>query len=163
MWENDLTAPRFRNTGGRIQLNDIEMAEEFLKLHPNTGFTSPKQVLDVLKDTHIKIRDVAQNRREGFEIPYFGVLKHLAFIPKYRIEKNGKIVDRYIDFNTSLKFKKKIAFTNFHTDGYQLKIRLDQNLVKYKAAFREYWYFTASRDYARESSKSFRTNFKKFI
>ena len=163
MWENNLNAPRFRPDNGRVYLNNLQMATDFIKSNPTLGFTTPEQVLEVLKDIHLEIRNVSQNERDGFEIPYLGVLRHSAitYNKQTQVCSTGKIKEQLVDYATSKKLKKMVKFTNFDTDGKVLKIELEYSLVKYKIPFREFWCFKPCRDYKRTSSKLFKTNFLK--
>ena len=131
MWENNLKAPRFRSDEGRVYLDNKEMAKEFLKENPQLGFISEKQVLNTLKDIHMTIRNIAQEERDGFEIPHFGVLRHSAVSnPKMKKDTaRGISKEQYIDYQTSFKLKKMVRFTNFDTDGKILKIRLEYGLI----------------------------------
>jgi hypothetical protein len=163
MWENNLNAPRFRPDNGRVYLNNLQMAIDFIKANPDLGFTTPEQVLEVLKDVHLEIRNIAQNERDGFEIPYLGVLRHsaIACTKLTKVCTTGKVKEQLIDYATSKKLKKIVKFTNFDTDGKILNIDLEYALVKYKIPFREFWCFKACRDYRRTASKAFKTNYLK--
>lgn len=163
MWENNLKAPRFRSDEGRVYLDNKEMAKEFLAENPDLGFTSEKQVLNVLKDIHMTIRNIAQEERDGFEIPHFGVLRHSAVSnPKMKRETaRGITKEQYIDYQTSFKLKQMVRFTNFDTDSKILKIRLEYGLIKYAINFRSNWCFNPCRDYKRAASKSFKKNYNK--
>ena len=163
MWENNLKAPRFRSDEGRVYLDNREMAKEFLKENPELGFISEKQVLNTLKDIHMTIRNIAQEERDGFEIPHFGVLRHSAVSnPKMKKDTaRGISKEQYIDYQTSFKLKKMVRFTNFDTDGKILKIRLEYGLIKYAMNFRSNWCFNPCRDYKRAASKAFKKNYNK--
>ncbi len=163
MQANNLKAPRFRRDNGRVYLNNAAMAKEFMAKNPQLGFTSIKQVLNVLDDIHLKIRDIAQEERDGFEIPYFGVLRHSAISnTKFQGESaRGVQKLQFIDYKTSLKLNKVVHFNNFHTDGKVLKIRLEYALVKYTMKYIDTWPFIPCRDYKRAASKAFKINYNK--
>ena len=149
----DLTAPRFRPT--RLSLMNKEFFKKFYDKYP--------QYIDIDEDTLKKIissfnkkiwQEVIENR-DGVELP-----KNLGFLFVGTCLPPKK---HNTDYDTSVKYEKKIMHKNFESDGYVAKIFYTNYASKYKFKSRELWQFKGHRDFTRAVSKAYPENWKKYV
>lgn len=149
----NLNAPRFRPSVLEIANNDF--FKEFKKKHPEYANVCNKELKEKIKLINRYIYTTAIIERDGVELPNgLGVI-FIGSCPPSK-KKN-------IDYNTSKKFGKAVAFRNWETDGNICKIFYTNYEEKYKFKFYELWGFEGGREFAREASKAFILDWTKYI
>lgn len=148
----DRTKPRFRPD--RYEPINDAFINELNEKVPETKNIKKADISKVIKDFNDYVREFICENREGVELPqgigylFLGVCKNSA---------------NTINMPMSTKYKQKISFKNWNSDGRLGKIFYSNSSVKYKIVDNNLWIFRPAREFKKDSSKAFSENWKIFI
>lgn len=148
----DRTKPRFRPD--RYEPINDAFINELNEKVPETKNIKKADISKLIKDFNDHVREFICENREGVELPqgigylFLGVCKNSA---------------NTINMPMSTKYKQKISFKNWNSDGRLGKIFYSNSSVKYKIVDNNLWIFRPAREFKKDSSKAFSENWKIFI
>jgi hypothetical protein len=149
----DLTAPRYRP-----QVNSImnkEFFDDFKKLNPKYKNLDNKILKTIIKRFNQILYETVIETRDGVQLPeQIGWL----FIGTCPTSKK-----RNINYVKSNKYGVEITNNNWETDGKLAKIFFTNYAPKHKIKNREFWGFTASREFKRSVSKTYPENWNIYV
>ena len=149
----DLKAPRFRR-GGTKPLKK-ELYYTFLKLYPQYAEVTFDAFKQIIKTDNTNIWNHVVDNRDGVELrEQLGNI----FIGTTSAPKAENV-----DYGKSIKTGQRVLHKNWESDNRLGKIVYSNCMSKYTFANRELWYFTAGREFKRESSAAVKKDYKKYI
>jgi len=149
----DVKAPRFRPDVYNV-LNK-EFFEKFRKKHPKYKTVGDVELRKIAKLFNQTVFHTVIDARDGVELPeQIGWL----FIGTCQQSKKTNI-----DFAKSHKYGVKVTNKNWETDGKLAKIFFTSYALKHKMRNREFWGFTASRQFKRTVAKTYPENWNIYV
>jgi hypothetical protein len=149
----DIKASRYRPEVSTI-LNK-EFFENFKKTHPKYKNLDDKMLRKVIKRFNQVLYQKVIDTRDGVQLPeQIGWL----FIGTCQQSKKDNI-----DYAKSKKYGVKVTNNNWDTDGKLAKIFFTNYAPKHKMKNREFWGFTACREFKRAVSRSYPENWNMYL
>jgi hypothetical protein len=149
----DIKASRYRPEVSTI-LNK-EFFENFKKTHPKYKNLDDKMLRKVIKRFNQVLYQKVIDIRDGVQLPeQIGWL----FIGTCQQSKKDNI-----DYAKSKKYGVKVTNNNWDTDGKLAKIFFTNYAPKHKMKNREFWGFTACREFKRAVSRSYPENWNMYL
>jgi hypothetical protein len=149
----DVKASRYRPEVSTI-LNK-EFFENFKKTHPKYKNLDDKMLRKVIKRFNQVLYQKVIDTRDGVQLPeQIGWL----FIGTCQQSKKDNI-----DYAKSKKYGVKVTNNNWDTDGKLAKIFFTNYAPKHKMKNREFWGFTACREFKRAVSKAYPENWNMYL
>jgi hypothetical protein len=149
----DVKASRYRPEVSTI-LNK-EFFENFKKTHPKYKNLDDSMLRKVIKRFNQVLYQKVIDTRDGVQLPeQIGWL----FIGTCQQSKKDNI-----DYAKSKKYGIKVTNNNWDTDGKLAKIFFTNYAPKHKMKNREFWGFTACREFKRAVSKSYPENWNMYL
>jgi len=149
----DVKASRYRPEVSTI-LNK-EFFENFKKTHPKYKNLDDKMLRKVIKRFNQVLYQKVIDTRDGVQLPeQIGWL----FIGTCQQSKKDNI-----DYAKSKKYGVKVTNNNWDTDGKLAKIFFTNYAPKHKMKNREFWGFTACREFKRAVSRSYPENWNMYL
>jgi hypothetical protein len=150
----NLQAPRFRSE--TYQVLNKEFFDRFRKKYPKYKKLKDKELRSIIKSFNKLVYETVIDTRNGVELPEsLGWL----FIGTCQASKKKK----NIDFAKSRKYGVKVSNKNWGSDGKLAKIFCTSSALKHKFKNREFWGFTACRDFKRAVAKTYPENWNMYI
>jgi hypothetical protein len=149
----DLTAPRYR-PDVHTTMNK-EFFESFKKKHPKYKNMDDKDLRKIIKRFNQILYQTVIDTRDGVLLPeQVGWL----FIGTCQTSKKDNI-----DFAKSNKYGVAVTNKNWETDGKLAKIFFSNYAPKHKMKNREFWGFTACREFKRAVAKAYTENWNIYL
>ena len=149
----DVKAPRFRPEIYSV-LNK-EFFEKFKKKHPKYKNLDDTYLRKIIKLFNQVVTQAVVDSRDGIQLPeQIGWL----FIGTCQQSKKNNI-----DFAKSVKYGVQVTNKNWETDGKLAKIFFTNYAPKHRIKNREFWGFTACRDFKRNVSRSYPENWNMYL
>ncbi len=149
----NLQAPRFR--ADTYEVLNKEFFDRFREKYPKYKKLKDKQLRLIIKDFNKLIYETVIDKRNGIELP-----QSLGWLFIGTCQPSKK---KNIDFAKSRKYGVKIANKNWDSDGKLAKIFFTNKAVKHKVKNREFWGFTACREFKRTVAKVYPENWNNYI
>ena len=149
----DLKAPRYRPKAHTI-LNK-EFFENFKKKFPKYKDIDDKELRKIIKRFNQIVYQNVIDIRNGVLLP-----EQLGWLFIGTCQKSKK---ENIDYSKSNKYGVAVTNKNWETDGKLAKIFLSNYAPKHKMKNREFWGFTASREFKRSVSKTYPENWNMYV
>jgi hypothetical protein len=149
----DVKAPRFRPE--KYNVLSKEFFEKFKKKYPKYKNLDDNNLRKIIKSFNQVIAQAVVDTRDGVQLPeQIGWL----FIGTCQQSKKNNI-----DFAKSVKYGVQVTNKNWETDGKLAKIFFTNYAPKHRIKNREFWGFTACRDFKRNVSKSYPENWNMYV
>jgi hypothetical protein len=149
----DLKAPRYRPEVHSI-LNK-KFFDSFRKKHSKYKNYTDVELRSIIKQFNKLVYNTVIEKRDGVQLPEtIGWL----FIGTCQTSKK-----KNIDYAKSNKYGVTVTNNNFDTDGKLAKIFFTNNAPKHKMKNREFWGFTACREFKRAVSKNYPENWNMYV
>jgi hypothetical protein len=132
-----------------------EFFENFKQMHPKYKNLDNKLLRKIIKRFNQVIYQAVIDNRNGVQLPeQIGWL----FIGTCQQSKKDNI-----DYAKSKKYGFKVSNNNWDTDGKLAKIFFSNYAPKHKMKNREFWGFTASREFKRNVAKTYPENWSLYV
>ena len=149
----DLTAPRYRPEVHTIM--NKKFFESFKKKHPKYKNLDDKELRKIIKYFNNALFQTVIDTRDGVQLPeQIGWL----FIGTCQSPKKQNT-----DFVKSKKYGVTVTNKNWETDGKLAKIFFTSYALKHKMKNREFWSFTACREFKRSVAKAYPENWNMYL
>lgn len=149
----DLKAPRYRPEVHTIM--NKEFFESFKKKHPKYKDLDNVELRKIVKYFNNTLYQTVIDTRDGVQLPeQIGWL----FIGTCQSPKKQNI-----DFVKSKKYGVAVTNKNWETDGKLAKIFFTSYALKHKMKNREFWGFTACREFKRAVAKAYPENWNMYL
>lgn len=149
----DVKGPRFKTTSLNI-LNRSFIAS-FKKKYPRYKDQDEKVIKDIIRKFNELVWQTVIENRDGVQLP-----ESLGIIFIATCEKSKK---KNINFGKSQKYGVTVVNNNWDTDGKLAKIFYTNYASKYKFKNREFWGFTACREFKRTVAKTYPENWSMYV
>lgn len=149
----DLKAPRFRAKAHNIASK--KFFDSFRRKHPKYKNMTDAELRKIIKYFNKLLHSVVIENRDGIQLP-----ESIGWI---FIGTCQTSVKKNIDFAKSTKYGVTVTNRNWETDGKLAKIFYTNYAIKHKMRNKEYWGFTACRDFKRAVAKSYPENWPTYI
>jgi len=149
----DVKAPRYRKRIHNIISNDLY--KKFIAKYPeysNKSYVEFKKAIILFNQ---KSWETVLEHRDGIEL--------LENVGNIFIGSCKKLKKESIDYEKSRKYMKAVSYSNHDTDGKVGKIFYTNRNNRSRFMNREFWSFTADRNFKRATSKAFKADYKKYI
>ena len=149
----DLTAPRYRPEVHTIM--NKKFFESFKSKYPKYKNLDNKELRKIIKYFNQTLFQTVIDTRDGVQLPeQIGWL----FIGTCQSPKKQNT-----DFVKSKKYGVAVTNKNWETDGKLAKIFFTSYALKHKMKNREFWGFTACRDFKRSVAKAYPENWNMYV
>jgi len=149
----DVKASRYRPEVNTI-LNK-EFFENFKKKHPKYKNLDDKLLRKIIKRFNQVVHQTVIDTRDGVQLP-----EQIGWLFIGTCERSKK---NNIDYAKSNKYGVKVTNNNWETDGKLAKIFFTNYAPKHKIKNREFWGFTACRNFKRSVAKTYPENWNMYI
>ena len=149
----DLNAPRFRPDVHNV-LNK-EFFDKFRKRYPKYKSYSESDLRKIIKAFNRKVSETVIEKRDGVQLP-----ETIGWLFIGTCQQSKK---KNINFAKSHKYGVTVSNTNFDTDGKLAKIFFTSYAPKHKMKNREFWGFTACREFKRAVAKTYPENWNMYV
>jgi hypothetical protein len=149
----DVKAPRFRPR--KYSVLNKEFFEKFKKKYPKYKDLEDKYLRQVMKDFNKIIYQTVIDTRDGVQLPEL-----IGWLFIATCEQSKK---QNVDFAKSKKYGVTVTNKNWETDGKLAKIFFSNYAPKHKMRNREFWGFTACREFKRAVAKSYPENWNMYL
>lgn len=149
----DVKASRYRPEV--TTLLDKEFFENFKKTHPKYKNLDNKMLRKIIKRFNQIVCQSVIDTRDGVQLP-----EQLGWIFIGTCQRSKK---DNIDYAKSKKYGIKVTNNNWETDGKLAKIFFSNYAPKHKMKNREFWGFTACRDFKRSVAKTYPENWNMYV
>jgi hypothetical protein len=149
----NITGPRFRPQTHNI-FND-ELVKKFKEKYPKYKNIESKVLKSLIKDFNETIYQTVIDTRDGVALP-----ESLGWLFIGTCHKSKK---ENIDFAKSHKYGVRVTNKNWESDGKLAKIFYSNFAPKVKIQNREFWGFTACRNFKRLVAKTYPENWQMYI
>ena len=149
----DLNAPRFRPDVHNV-LNK-EFFDKFRKRYPKYKSHSESDLRKIIKAFNKKVSETVIEKRDGVQLP-----ETIGWLFIGTCQQSKK---KNINFAKSHKYGVTVSNTNFDTDGKLAKIFFTSYAPKHKMKNREFWGFTACREFKRAVAKTYPENWNMYV
>lgn len=132
-----------------------EFFENFKKTHPKYKYLDDKMLRKIIKRFNQVLYQQVIDTRDGVQLPeQIGWL----FIGTCQRSKRENV-----DYAKSKKYGVKVSNNNWETDGKLAKIFFTNYAPKHRIKNREFWGFTACREFKRAVAKSYPENWNMYL
>tara|TARA_R100001443_G_scaffold51239_2_gene63233 strand:- start:160 stop:744 length:585 start_codon:yes stop_codon:yes gene_type:complete len=149
----NLKAPRFR--ADTYQALNKEFFDRFRKKYPQYKKMKDKELRKIVKTFNKTIFQMVIDNRNGVQLP-----ESIGWLFIGTCQPSKK---KNIDFAKSRKYGVKVANKNWDSDGKLAKIFFTSRALKHKMKNREFWSFSASREFKRSVAKSYPENWNMYV
>jgi len=149
----NLKAPRFR--ADTYEVLNKEFFDRFRKKHPQYKKIEDKELRKIIKTFNKGIFQNVIDNRNGVQLP-----ESIGWLFIGTCQPSKK---KNIDFAKSRKYGVKVANKNWDSDGKLAKIFFTSRALKHKMKNREFWSFSASREFKRSVAKSYPENWNMYV
>jgi hypothetical protein len=149
----DLNAPRYR--AKRYNILNAEFCNKIREKKEEYKNLTDKQIKEVVKTFNENLWKTVIEKRDGLEL-----LEQLGYVFIGTCQKKKR---QNTDVKSSLKYGVKVQHQNWESDQLLAKIFYTNFETKYRFKFHEVWGFTALRDFKRTVSKTYPTEWKKYV
>lgn len=149
----DLKAPRYRPEVHTIM--NKEFFESFKNKYPKYKDLDDKELRKIIKYFNKMFYQTVIDTRDGVQLP-----EQIGWIFIGTCQSPKK---QNIDFIKSKKYGVTVTNKNWETDGKLAKIFFTSYALKHKMKNREFWSFTACRDFKRSVAKSYPENWNMYL
>lgn len=149
----NLNAPRYRPEVHTIMSK--EFFESFKKKYPKYNNLDNKDLRKIIKSFNTSLYQAVIDNRDGILLP-----EQIGWLFIGTCQSPKKV---NIDFAKSNKYGVIVSNKNWETDGKLAKIFFTSYALKYKIKNREFWNFTACREFKRSVSKSYPENWNTYV
>lgn len=149
----DLKAPRYRPEVHTIM--NKEFFESFKNKYPKYKDLDDKELRKIIKYFNKMFYQTVIDTRDGVQLP-----EQIGWIFIGTCQSPKK---QNIDFIKSKKYGVTVTNKNWETDGKLAKIFFTNYALKHKIKNREFWSFTACRDFKRSVAKSYPENWNIYL
>jgi hypothetical protein len=149
----DLSAPRYRPEV--LTLLNKEFFDSFKKKYPKYNAYDNKALKDIAKAFNKALYTMVIDNRDGVQLP-----EQIGWLFIGTCQNSKK---KNVDFAKSKQYGVEVSNNNFATDGKLAKIFFTNYAPKHKIKNREFWSFTACRDFKRAVSKSYPENWNMYL
>lgn len=149
----DVKASRYRPEV--YTLLNKEFFDNFKKTYPKYKDIDNKILRKIIKRFNQVLCQSIIDTRDGYQLP-----EQLGWIFIGTCKNSRK---ENIDYAKSKKYGVKVTNNNWETDGKLAKIFFTNYAPKHKMKNREFWGFTACRDFKRSVAKSYPENWNMYV
>jgi hypothetical protein len=149
----DLTAPRYRPKAYNLLNNDF--FKLFKAKYPKYQNVSDREIKNIIKTFNETVYQTVIDSREGVQLP-----EQVGWLFIGTCNQSSK---KNIDYYKSKKYGVTVTNKNWDTDGKLCKIFFTSYSLKHKIKNREFWGFTACRNFKRAVSKAYAENWNMYI
>jgi hypothetical protein len=149
----DVTAPRFRPAVYNILNNDFY--DRFRKKYGKYKNLKNFELKKIIKKFNQHLYNTVIEVRDGIQLP-----ESIGWLFIGTCQKTKK---ENINYAKSLKYGVSVTNNNWETDGKLAKIFFTNYALKHKIKNREFWGFTACRDFKRSVAKNYPENWNMYI
>ena len=149
----NLQAPRFR--AETYQVLNKEFFDRFREKYPKYKNLKDKELRSIVKSFNKKVYETVIDKRNGVELP-----ESLGWLFIGTCQASKK---KNIDFAKSIKYGVKVSNKNWDSDGKLAKIFFTSSSLKHKFKNREFWGFTACREFKRSVANTYPENWNNYI
>lgn len=149
----NLTGPRFRPQTHNI-FND-ELVKKFKEKHPKYKSVDSKLLKNIIKSFNETIYQTVIETRDGVALP-----ESLGWLFIGTCHQSKK---ENVDFAKSQKYGVRVSNKNWESDGKLAKIFYSSFAPKIKIQNREFWGFTACRNFKRSVAKTYPENWQMYM
>lgn len=149
----NLTGPRFRPQTHNI-FND-ELVKKFKEKHPKYKSVDSKLLKNIIKSFNETIYQTVIETRDGVALP-----ESLGWLFIGTCHQGKK---ENVDFAKSQKYGVRVTNKNWESDGKLAKIFYSSFAPKIKIQNREFWGFTACRNFKRSVAKTYPENWQMYM
>jgi hypothetical protein len=149
----DLKGPRYRPEVHTIM--NKEFFESFKNKYPKYKNLDDKELRKIIKYFNKMFYQTVIDTRDGVQLP-----EQIGWIFIGTCQSPKK---QNIDFIKSKKYGVTVTNKNWETDGKLAKIFFTNYALKHKIKNREFWSFTACRDFKRSVAKSYPENWNIYL
>jgi hypothetical protein len=149
----DVKAPRFRPDVHNV-LNK-EFFEKFKKKYSKYKDIDNTVLKTIVKKFNTTVYQTVIDKRDGVQLP-----EQIGWLFIGTCQESKK---KNIDFVKSHKYGMTVTNRNWDTDGKLAKIFFTNYAPKHKMKNREFWGFTACRDFKRAVAKSYPENWNMYV
>jgi len=132
-----------------------EFFNNFKKTHSRFKNLDDKMLRKIIKKFNQVLYQTVIDNRDGVQLP-----EQIGWLFIGTCQQSKK---QNIDFAKSNKYGVKVSNNNWETDGKLAKIFFTNYAPKHKMKNREFWGFTASREFKRAVSKSYPENWNIYV
>jgi hypothetical protein len=132
-----------------------EFFENFKKNHPKYKNLDNKILRKIIKKFNQILHQNVIDTRDGIQLP-----EQLGWIFIGTCQRSKK---ENVDYAKSKKYGIKVTNNNWETDGKLAKIFFTNYAPKHKMKNREFWGFTACREFKRAVAKSYSENWNMYV
>lgn len=149
----DVTAPRFRPETKNV------LSKEFFNLfkekYPKYKELDNKDLRKIIKKFNQVVFQTVIENRDGVQLP-----EQIGWLFIGTCQQSKK---QNVNYAKSLKYGVSVSNNNWETDGKLAKIFFTNHAPKHKIKNREFWGFTACRDFKRTVAKTYPENWNMYI
>ena len=149
----DVKAPRFRPEVHNV-LNK-EFFEKFKEKYPKYKGIDNTLLKSIIKTYNNTLYQTVIEKRDGIQLP-----ETIGWLFIGTCEQSKK---QNVDFAKSYKYGVTVTNNNWETDGKLAKIFFTSYAPKHKMKNREFWGFTACRDFKRSVAKAYPENWNMYL
>lgn len=149
----DVTAPRFRPAVYNV-LNK-EFFESFKKKYSKYKDLDNLDLKNIIKKFNYAVYNKVIDVRDGVQLP-----ESIGWLFIGTCQQSKK---QNINYAKSLKYGVSVSNNNWETDGKLAKIFFTNHAPKHKIKNREFWGFTACRNFKRTVAKTYPENWNMYI
>jgi len=149
----DVKAPRFRPEVHNV-LNK-EFFEKFKEKYPKYKGIDNTLLKSIIKTYNNTLYQTVIEKRDGIQLP-----ETIGWLFIGTCEQSKK---QNVDFAKSHKYGVTVTNNNWETDGKLAKIFFTSYAPKHKMKNREFWGFTACRDFKRSVAKAYPENWNMYL
>ena len=149
----DVTAPRFRPAVYNI-LNK-EFFESFKKKYSKYKDLDNLDLKNIIKKFNYAVYNKVIDVRDGIQLP-----ESIGWLFIGTCQQSKK---QNVNYAKSLKYGVSVSNNNWETDGKLAKIFFTNHAPKHKIKNREFWGFTACRNFKRTVAKTYPENWNMYI
>jgi len=149
----DVTAPRFRPAVYNV-LNK-EFFESFKKKYSKYKDLDNLDLKNIIKKFNYAVYNKVIDVRDGIQLP-----ESIGWLFIGTCQQSKK---QNVNYAKSLKYGVSVSNNNWETDGKLAKIFFTNYAPKHKIKNREFWGFTACRNFKRSVAKTYPENWNMYI
>ena len=149
----DVTAPRFRPAVYNV-LNK-EFFESFKKKYSKYKDLDNSDLKNIIKKFNYAVYNKVIDVRDGIQLP-----ESIGWLFIGTCQQSKK---QNVNYAKSLKYGVSVSNNNWETDGKLAKIFFTNHAPKHKIKNREFWGFTACRNFKRSVAKTYPENWNMYI
>ena len=149
----DVTAPRFRPAVYNV-LNK-EFFESFKKKYSKYKDLDNSDLKNIIKKFNYAVYNKVIDVRDGVQLP-----ESIGWLFIGTCQQSKK---QNVNYAKSLKYGVSVSNNNWETDGKLAKIFFTNHAPKHKIKNREFWGFTACRNFKRSVAKTYPENWNMYI